>query len=360
MLTVTEKSKNISVVTTQSQWANIVLPNHCAALKKLTENQSNIGGLSSKNTMLAVVADSIKSLADLDGLSKETAKSLMEKMSFRSLSNSLLQLEKLQDKPEKVAVVKAVMSSGLRNKLRQLSLLYLRADTKAYSPEDTDFLLQECEKLVNDKFASFSIAEIEAAFFDAADADFQAYGALNIQLLNKVLSSYQNKRNASLMMVLREAKKMQDLADAERDKARKNQIGYEQALAELRQLQIKNNRHNSFHTCPSHFVKRFISESVFQISPEEKKQIWQEASGQIAYDLLNDAPNLAARKSVQAYINLLQITPTPSGRKVGSDIFRANLKPAFDYSNPQKYFKDLAENYYAKKIYFANIEIFEP
>lgn len=207
MLTITEKSKNISVVTTQSQWANIVLPNHCAALKKLTENQSNIGGLSSKNTMLAVVADSIKSLADLDGLSKETAKSLMEKMSFRSLSNSLLQLEKLQNKPEKIAVVKAVMSSGLRNKLRQLSLLYLRADTKAYSPDDTDFLLQECEKLVNDKFASFSIAEIEAAFFDAADADFQAYGALNIQLLNKVLSSYQNKRNTSLMMVLREVKK---------------------------------------------------------------------------------------------------------------------------------------------------------
>jgi len=283
----------------------------------------------------------------------------MRQMSLRALRSELQRLGNDPNQISRVAVVKSVLFGDLQAQLKRVAALYIRADTKAYSPDDVDFLLQACENLVNEKFAGFSIVEIECAFAHAADVDFCAYGALNVQLLSQVLQMYQTRRNKALNAVLDQiAKDSQNIAHLQ-TVAAKNSDAYDAALAELRALQVQNKTHQCFHTCPHHYAKRFVEEGIFEVSPNDKKILWAEAQAHLAYDLLNDAPTPNVRKALSAFLLQINVVPTPSGRKVRSDVFRANLSPAFEYSKPETHFKEFAQTYYAKKLYFCNIQIFE-
>ena len=349
----------ISKETTIKDWYGIALAMECAALGTLRNTPNGLCGLPPKEALYAVVAKQVTSLDALTGLSRENAQQLMQQMSVRTLRAELQRLGKDAAQASRAAAVTGVLSEGLQKQLKRVAALYIRADTKAYSSEDVDFLLQACENLVNEKFASFSIVEIECAFAHAAEVDFCAYGALNVQLLSQVLQAYQTRRNKALNAVLDQTTKNADNIAFLKTKADKNSDAYVAALEELRALQVRNTTHQTFHSCPHHNAKRFLEEGVFELSAEDKKTLWAEANAQLAYDLLNDAPTINARKALQAYLEQIKVVPVPSGRKVRSDVFKANLSPAFEYSEPAKHFKEFAQNYYAKKMYFCNIQIFE-
>jgi len=358
-ITTTPQQLAITKETTIKDWYGIALAMECVALTKLRNAPNGLCGLPPKEALFAVVAKQVTSLDALTGLSRENAQQLMQQMSVRTLRAELQRLGKDAAQATRAAAVTGVLSEGLQKQLKRVAALYIRADTKAYSPDDVDFLLQACENLVNEKFASFSIFEIECAFAHAAEVDFCAYGALNVQLLSQVLQAYQTRRNKALNAVLDQiAKDSQNIAHLQTI-AEKNDVAYTQALGELKALRVKNNVHKCFHTCPHHYIKRFLADGIIEVTPEAKREIWGEAQQQLAYDLLNDAPPTTDKKALKAYLTANNIAPLPSLRIVRSDYFKANLSPAFDYSKPEAQFKEFAATYYAKKLYFCNIQIFE-
>jgi len=359
MLPTTTTKSAITATTTVNQWYSVALPMECAALGALKATPNGFCGLSAKEALYAVVAKQVVSLDMLTGVSYENAQLLMQQMSVRTLRAELQKLANDPSQYRRLAEHSGVLNDGLRKQLKRMSALYIRADAKAYSVEDINFLLEACEKLVKEKFAGFSIVEIECAFAHAADVDFCAYGALNVQLLSQVLQMYQTRRNKALNAVLDQIAKDKTNVDMLQTVAAKNSDAYVVALAELRALQAVNKTHQCFHTCPHHYAKRFVEEGVFEVSPNDKKILWAEAQAHLAYDLLNDAPTPNVRKALSAYLLQINVVPTPSGRKVRSDVFRANLSPAFEYSKPETHFKEFAQTYYAKKLYFCNIQIFE-
>ena len=371
-ITTTATQLTITKETTIKDWYGIALTMECVALTKLRNAPNGLCGLPPKEALYAVVAKQVTSLDALTGLSRENAQVLMQQMSVRTLRAELQRLGKDTAQTARAAAVTGVLSGGLQKQLKRIAALYIRADTKAYTPEDVYFLLEACERLVNEKFASFSIVEIECAFAHAAEVDFCAYGALNVQLLSQVLQAYQMRRNKALNAVLDQiAKDSQNIAHLHTIAA-KNDAGYTQALGELKALRVKNNTHQCFHTCPHHYIKRFLADGIIEVTDEAKREVWREAQQQLAYDLLNDAPPTTCKKALKAYLTANGIVPLPSLRIVRSDYFKANLSPKFDYSDPAKplkdkdmkdkgicQFKEFAQTYYAKKLYFCNIQIFE-
>jgi peptidoglycan hydrolase-like protein with peptidoglycan-binding domain len=357
--TTTTRQIAITKETTPNQWYNIALAMECVALTKLRSAPNGLCGLPPKEALYAVVAKQVTSLDALTGLSRENAQLIMQQMSVRTLRAELQRLGKDNTQVGRASVVSTVLTADLQKQLKRVAALYVRADTKAYSPDDVDFLLEACENLINEKFASLSIAEIECAFAHATEVDFCAYGALNVQLLSQVLQAYQTRRNKALNAVLDQtAKDSQNIAHLQ-TVAEKNDVAYTQALGELEKLRVKNTTHKCFHTCPHHYIKRFLADGIIEVTPEAKREIWGEAQQQLAYDLLNDAPPTTDKKALKAYLTANNIAPLPSLRIVRSDYFKANLSPAFDYSKPETQFKEFAATYYAKKLYFCNIQIFE-
>jgi hypothetical protein len=353
--TPTQITLNNTIATTVKQWYNAALPTECAAIATLISKPNGLKGLNPRVAILAVTAHTIKTFDALSGLHPNTANDLMGQLSIRTLQTEIIRNE--LGAPNRAAAAATVLNAGLKNKLRQISLLYLGAGTKNYSDADADFLLNACLACVLDDFKTLSIEEIELAFKYAADTDFKAYGALNVQLLSQVLTAYKTRRNALISAVIDEANKIKGNIEHLQTVADKNHAAYVAELAELRALQVENTKHQRFHTCPTHWVKKFLEDGVLIVQPEEKKAIFAEARAHLAYDLLNEAPNLAARKSLAKYIETVGIVPVPSGRIIASDVLRMNLSPAFDYKNCDTAFPKHAEIYYAKKIYFYNLPL---
>lgn len=344
-----------TIATTIKQWYNTALPTECAAIATLNGKPNGLNGLTPRVAVLAITAHTVKSFDALNGLSANTANDLMSQLSIRTLQSEIARNELAA--PTRAAAAETVLNAGLKQKLRTIALMYLGAGTKNYSEADADFLLNACLSCVLDDFKSLSIDEIELAFKYAADTDFKAYGALNVQLLSQVLTAYKTRRNALISAVIDEANKIQSNISHLQTVADKNHAAYVTELAEFRALQVENTKHARFHTCPTHWVKKFVEDGVLVVQPDEKKHIFAEARAHLAYDLLNEAPNLAARKSLAKYLESKGITPIPSGRIIASDVLRMNLAPAFDYKNPADAFPKHTELYYAKKIYFYNLPL---
>ena len=344
-----------TIATTIKQWRNNTLPMECAAMRILMKKPNGLDGLSPDTAIVAVTAHTVKSFDALNGLSANTANELMSQLSIRTLQSEIVRNELAA--PTRAAAAETVLNAGLKQKLRMIALLYLGAGTKNYSEADADFLLNACLSCVLDDFKSLSIDEIELAFKYAADTDFKAYGALNVQLLSQVLTAYKTRRNALISAVIDEANKIKGNISHLQTVADKNHAAYVSELAEFRALQVENTKHARFHTCPTHWVKKFVEDGVLVVQPDEEKHIFAEARAHLAYDLLNEAPNLAARKSLAKYLESKGITPIPSGRIIASDVLRMNLAPAFDYKNPADAFPKHTELYHAKKIYFYNLPL---
>ena len=364
-ITTTQNTQlSITTTTTRNQFVKIAFPMQCAAIRTLAAKPNGLCGMSGENTALAVWANQLTNVDALTGLLPSVAKETMRLMSLRTLKKELAYLECKGDakSQSRALAVGTVLSAGLREKLRQISLLYLRADTKGYEPEDLAYLLQACEKLVIDKYASFSIEELQAAFAHAAtDANVKAYGVLNVQLLGEVLSMYKIHRDKALNAVLDQVKSdAQNIAFLEQI-ADKSDAAYSLAMQEFKALQDKNKLHKSFHTCPHHYVLRFIENEVIKTTQEEKAALLAEAWAHLAHDLLSDTPRnkKGAKDSLMKFLNSKGITPAPSHRAIDSDIIKVHLNNAFDYFNPADDFAKSAKMYLLKKLYFCNIQIFE-
>jgi hypothetical protein len=356
----TNTQLSITTATTANEWYNIKLPAACAALGILSKKPEGLVALRPAEALLAVVAYKVTSLSMLTGLAANTANALMPQLSIRTLQAELVANE--AQNPARAAMISSTLESGLQKKLRQLSLAYLNASTEKLSKEDAEFLLTACEELITTRYAGFSIAELDAAFAHAAaNAEFKAYGVLNVQLLTSLLDNYKRARSAALVAILKEEEAIQKNIDFLNTVAEKNDAAYEEALAELKALQTGNCKHASFHSCPHHYVRRFIENSIISFSSEDKKEIYSEARAQAAYDLANDAPSLTARKALGAFLSGISLVPIPSHRVVSSDIVKANLNSQFDYKNiTLDSFNQHAGIYYAKKLYYASIEIYQP
>jgi hypothetical protein len=361
-ITTTQNTQlSISTTTTRNQFVKIAFPMQCAAIRTLAAKPNGLCGMSGENTALAVWANQLTNADALAGLLPSVATETMRLMSLRTLKKELAYLECKGDPKSqaRAVVVGTVLSAGLREKLQSLALLCLNGKTEKYSEQETNHLLQACETFVLSRYAALSLDEIEAAFIDAAANGLKAYGVFNLQVLGDVLGAYKPRRDAALNAVLDQvAKDSQNITHLQTIAA-KNSDAYDAALAELRALQAVNKTHQCFHTCPHHYAKRFVEEGIFEVSPNDKKILWAEAQAHLAYDLLNDAPTPNVRKALSAFLLQINVVPTPSKRKVRSDVFRANLSPAFEYSKPETHFKEFAQTYYAKKLYFCNIQIFE-
>ena len=348
----------ITTATTAKEWYNTTLPIACAAMGKLCQTSGALP-IGKQEALYAVVAYKTTSLATLNGLAPAVAQKLTTQMSIRTLQAEIAANE--QQNPARAAAISSGLKSGLQTKLRQLSLTYLNAGTAKLPDEDAAFLLAACENLILTKYAGFSVAELDAAFgHAAADADFKAYGALNVQLLTTVLDNYKKKRQKALLAILAEEEAMQKNIDFLNTVANKNDAAYEEAVAQLKALQAKNSTHATFHSCPHHYVETFIEKGVIEFTAEEKKEIYAEARAQAAYDLANDAPNIASRKLLAAFLSSINLTALPSLRPTGSDAVKLALAPNFDYKNiTRESFAKHASTYYAKKLYYSSIDIYE-
>jgi hypothetical protein len=361
-ITTTQNTQlSITTTTTRNQFVKIAFPMQCAAIRTLAAKPNGLCGMSGENTALAVWANQLTNADALTGLLPSVAQETMRLMSLRTLKKELAYLEGKGDPKSqaRAVVVGTVLSAGLREKLQSLALLCLNGKTEKYSEQETNHLLQACETFVLSRYAALSLDEIEAAFIDAAANGLKAYGVFNLQVLGDVLGAYKPRRDVALNAVLDQvAKDSQNIAHLQTI-AEKNDVAYTQALGELEKLRVKNTVHQCFHTCPHHYIKRFLADGIIEVTDEAKREIWREAQQQLAYDLLNDAPPTTDKKALKAYLTANNIVPLPSLRIVRSDVFKANLSPKFDYSDPAKHFKEFAQTYYAKKLYFCNIQIFE-
>lgn len=348
----------ITTATTTKEWYNATLPIACAAMGKLCQISGALP-IGKQEALHAVVAYKTTSLAALNGLAPAVAQKLTTQLSIRTLQNEIIANER--QNPAQAAAISAALTSGLQDKLRKLSLAYLNAGTDKVSEEDAAFLLSACENLVLTKYAGFSVAELDAAFgYAAAKAEFKAYGCLNVQLLTTVLDSYKKKRQKALLAILAEEEAMQKNVDYLNTVAQKNDAAYEEAVAQLKALQAKNSTHATFHSCPHHYVETFVSLGVISFTHEEKKEIYAEARAQAAYDLANDAPSLAARKALAAFLSSINLVALPSLRPTGSDAVKLALSPSFDYKKiTRESFSKHASTYYAKKLYYSSIDIYE-
>jgi len=341
--------------TTPNQWYNITMPASVAALSKVAQKPDGFKGLSSKEALLATVAHTVNVDA-LNGLAGETARNIMQQLALRTLQTDFQRLE--SSAPTRANVVATVLNTVLKTKLKHFALMYIRADTKAYSEAERDELLDICEKTIREDFGMLSIAEIERAFAEAAQTpEFSAYGALNVKVVFDVLKPYLKRRNLALSTILDEQKKIEDDIAALQNIAGKNDKAYEEAKAQLLALQKVNKTHKTFHTCPAHYVRRFMSEGLMHC--EDKKAVYAEACAQLAYDLLIVAPTVNARKSLAAFLTQKGITPAHSTQVIDSDVIKQHTKATLDYFKPEAEFKTLSELYYAKKLYLCNIQIFE-
>lgn len=240
----------ITAATTAKEWYNATLPIACAAMGKLCQTSGALP-IGKQEALNAVVAYKTTSLAALNGLAPAVAQKLTTQLSIRTLQNEIIANER--QNPAQAAAISAALTSGLQDKLRKLSLAYLNAGTDKVSEEDAAFLLSACENLVLTKYAGFSVAELDAAFgYAAAKAEFKAYGCLNVQLLTTVLDSYKKKRQKALLAILAEEEAMRKNIDYLNTVAQKNDAAYEEAVAQLKSLQAKNNTHATFHSCPHH------------------------------------------------------------------------------------------------------------
>lgn len=348
----------ITTATTAKEWYNATLPIACAAMGKLCQTSGALP-IGKQEALHAVVAYKTTSLAALNGLAPAVAQKLTTQVSIRTLQSEIAANE-LQN-PARARAIGAALTSGLQTKLRQLSLIYLNAGTDKMSEEDSEVLLSACENLVLTKYAGFSVAELDAAFgHAAANAEFKAYGSLNVQLLTTILNNYKAMRQKALLAILAEEEAMQKNIDFLNTVANKNDAAYEQAVAQLKALQAKNSTHATFHSCPHHYVETFVSLGVISFTPEEKKEIYAEARAQAAYDLANDAPSLSARKALAAFLSSINLVALPSLRPTGSDAVKFALAPNFDYKNiTRESFAKHASTYYAKKLYYSSIDIYE-
>lgn len=351
----------INKATTRNGFVKIAFPMQCIAIRTLAAKPNGLFGMSGENTALAVWANQLTNVDALAGLLPSVANEAMRLMSLRTLKKELANLECKGDAQSqaRAVVVSSVLSAGLREKLQSLALLCLNGKTEKYSEAETNHLLQACENFIFSKYASLSLDEIEAAFIDAAANGLKVYGVFNLQVLGDVLGAYKPRRDIALNAVLDQIAKDSNNIAYLQTIAEKNNVAYTQALGELEKLREKNTIHQCFHTCPHHYIKRFLADGIIEVTDEAKRDIWREAQQQLAYDLLNDAPPTTCKKALKAYLAAQNIVPLPSLRIVRSDIFKANLSPKFDYSKPETHFKEFAQTYYAKKLYFCNIQIFE-
>lgn len=358
-----EETTALAVIVTPEAWYRKNIPAETQAVQVIrAEKRHLLQGIRPALVNSAVVARQVKSIDTLVGLPPYLSNDIMSQMSIRALQSEFVRIE--DDNPDTANSVNVMLTIGLRQLLQDMALLYVRAGTKDFTKEELDVLMSGCERCVLQNFGGLSLTDIKGAFeLAAADSNIKAYGSLNVQFLSQILTAYQTRRNRALSAVLDEAAAIEKAAIQAAQLEQRNEAAYKHALWELRCLQAENTKHEQFHSCPTHFAKRFSEEGIFaEMTKEEKLALYVESMQHLAYDLLKDAPKIRgdkARKSLNAYLQKAQIKPIPSNRLGSDNPFAARgANKSFNYDKPEEQFKEFAQMYYAKKVYHKNIMIF--
>lgn len=338
---------------TISQWYRDALPpamGEALAIQRRKE-APEIGDIGFKGLVYAALAHKVTAMDSIAELAKTERANAVAHLSLRTMQR-LLEEER---KEGRLVLLREQYDVGVDTLIDQLALAYFGARVQA--DEDGHILHTAIADAIRRDYGMFSIVEIKEAFATMAKREnLKAYGKMTVQLLHVVLGEYKKARNRALSVLLDKEKQVATNVANLENIAAKNDAALEEAKNELADLAIENTRHASFYTCPHHFVEKMIKGGIIEMELEQKREILAEARQYFAHDIVNDAPNIAARKIANELLAKLNITPKQSPRASGiSDLIKAYSLTKFDYADATpKQFADGVAIYYAKMIYFAN------
>lgn len=342
--------------TTLREWFSVALPMPMLEAIEMQKKQprTDIGDLPLRAISLAVVAHKVKSLDAVGLLPPPLRPNAISHLSLRTM------FELLEEgiSGGRAEILRLQYNVGVDTLVDNLALQYFGARLVS-SPQDADgqILRNGIAEAIRRDYAMLSPAEITEAFaVMSKNEDIKAYGKLTVQFLHSILGAYKSARNRALNVMLdKEAAIQNNLTQLEI--IAKNDAAFEAAKSELADLALCNKKHKSFYTCPAHFVRRFVEEGLIEFDAQAKLEFLREAKAYLANDIVVDAPNLTHRKIAIAFVQKLGITQKVSPRDAGtSDLVKSMNIAGFDYTAPtQKQFNELANDYYAKMLYFQSI-----